>query len=145
MVPSTYSVHDIPSFLIKDVLKTKDYTIAIFRIPTNHVVLSYNNKQWLLTRSPVLTFIKLLSTIFVLALQNCPIRKLFLLDKTFWLVIFQVRLRSSYSKGLSLDTTLCNKVCQWLATGRWFSPGTPVSPTNKTDRHDISEILLKVV
>ena len=33
---------------------------------------------------------------------------------------------------------------QWLVTGRWFSPGTPVSPTNKTDRHDITEILLKV-
>ena len=29
-----------------------------------------------------------------------------------------------------LDTTLCNKVCQWLATGWWFSPGTPVSSTN---------------
>jgi hypothetical protein len=41
-----------------------------------------------------------------------------------------------------LDTTLCDKVCQWLATGRWFSPGTPVSSTNKIDRHDITEILL---
>jgi hypothetical protein len=30
-------------------------------------------------------------------------------------------------------------------TGRWFSPDTPVSSTNKTDRHDINEILLKVV
>ena len=30
-------------------------------------------------------------------------------------------------------------------TGRLFSPGTPVSSTNKTDRHDITEILLKVV
>jgi len=28
--------------------------------------------------------------------------------------------------------------------GRWFSPGTPVSFTNKTDHHDITEILLKV-
>ena len=36
-------------------------------------------------------------------------------------------------------TTLCDKVCQSLATGRWFSLGTPVSSTNKT------EILLKVV
>ena len=27
------------------------------------------------------------------------------------------------------------KVCQWLETGRWFSPGTPVSSSNKTDRH----------
>jgi hypothetical protein len=41
-------------------------------------------------------------------------------------------------------TTLCDKICQWLATGRWFSPGPPVSSTNKTDRHDIAEILLKV-
>jgi hypothetical protein len=28
--------------------------------------------------------------------------------------------------------------------GRWFSPGTPVSSTNKTDVHDIDEILLQV-
>jgi hypothetical protein len=31
-----------------------------------------------------------------------------------------------------------------LAHGRWFSPGTPASSTNKTGRHDIAEILLKV-
>ena len=43
-----------------------------------------------------------------------------------------------------LDTTLCDKVCRWLATGRWYFPGSPVSTTNKTDRHDIAEILLKV-
>jgi len=43
-----------------------------------------------------------------------------------------------------LDTTLCDKVCQWLATGRWFSHGTTVFSTNKTDRHNITEILLKV-
>ena len=30
-----------------------------------------------------------------------------------------------------LDTTLCDKVCQWLATGHWFSPGTLVSSTIK--------------
>jgi hypothetical protein len=29
-------------------------------------------------------------------------------------------------------------------TGWWFSPGTPVSSTHKTDHHDIAEILLKV-
>ena len=44
-----------------------------------------------------------------------------------------------------LDITLCYKVCQWLVVGWWFSPGTPVSSTNKTDRHDVAEILLKVV
>jgi len=36
------------------------------------------------------------------------------------------------------------KVCQWLVTGRWFYPGTLVPSTNKIDRHDITEILLKV-
>jgi hypothetical protein len=29
-------------------------------------------------------------------------------------------------------------------TGRWISPGTPVASTNKTNRHGITEILLKV-
>ena len=43
-----------------------------------------------------------------------------------------------------LDTTLCDKVCQWLATGWWFFPGTSVFSTNKTDRLDTAEILLKV-
>ena len=42
------------------------------------------------------------------------------------------------------DTTLCDKVCQWLAAGLWFSPGTPVSSTSNTDRFDKTEILLKV-
>ena len=28
--------------------------------------------------------------------------------------------------------------------GQWFSPGTPVSSTNKTDHHNITEILLRV-
>jgi hypothetical protein len=37
-----------------------------------------------------------------------------------------------------LDKTLCDTVCQW------FSSGNPVSSTNKTDCHDITEILLKV-
>ena len=40
-----------------------------------------------------------------------------------------------------LHTTLCDKVCQWLATGLWFAL---VSSTNKNDRHDVADILLKV-
>jgi hypothetical protein len=40
-----------------------------------------------------------------------------------------------------LDTKLCDKVCQWLTTGWWFSPGTPVSSTNKTDCHDITGLV----
>jgi hypothetical protein len=35
-----------------------------------------------------------------------------------------------------LNTTLCDQAYEWLAAGRWFSPGTLVSSTNKTDRHD---------
>ena len=41
-------------------------------------------------------------------------------------------------------TTLYDKACPWLAAGRWFSPGRRVSSTNKTDRHEITEIVLKV-
>ena len=43
-----------------------------------------------------------------------------------------------------LYSTLCDKVCQWLVTGRWFSSGILIFSTNKTDRHDITKILLKV-
>jgi hypothetical protein len=43
-----------------------------------------------------------------------------------------------------LETILCDKVCQCLATGLWFSVSTPVSSPMKTDRYDINEILLKV-
>jgi hypothetical protein len=41
-------------------------------------------------------------------------------------------------------TPLCEKVVQRLAKGQWFTPGAPISSTNRTDRHDITEILLKV-
>ena len=46
-----------------------------------------------------------------------------------------------------LETTTCDKVRQWIMTSRWFSLGTPVSATNKPDRHDIhvNIISLKVV
>jgi hypothetical protein len=48
-----------------------------------------------------------------------------------WIILFR--------RGV-LDTTLCDKVCQWLGTGRRFSLGTPVSSTNKTDGH-ITELV----
>ena len=51
--------------------------------------------------------------------------------------------RTPLRRGV-LYTMLCDNVCQWLATGRWFSPCTPISSTNKTHCHDITEILLKV-
>ena len=45
----------------------------------------------------------------------------------------------SHSWLCVLDTTLCDKVRQWLSTGWWFSTVTPGFL-----HHDITEILLKV-
>ena len=42
------------------------------------------------------------------------------------------------------STTICDKACQLLVTGRWFSPGPSASSTNITDRHNITEILLNI-
>jgi hypothetical protein len=47
-------------------------------------------------------------------------------------------------KGCTRLAAASDKVFQLLAHGRWFSPGTPISSTTKTGRHDIAEILLKV-
>jgi hypothetical protein len=38
---------------------------------------------------------------------------------TLW---FRIPLRRS-----ALNTILCDRVCLWLAAGRWFSPGIPIS------------------
>ena len=53
-----------------------------------------------------------------------------------WWVRISIRVRC---------TALCDKVCQWLATDCWvvFSC-PPVSSTNKTDRHDVTALLLKL-
>ena len=58
---------------------------------------------------------------------------------------YTLPLPQAWSPLMSWVQTQCDKVCQWLATCLWFSPGTQVSSTNKTDHHDITEILLKVV
>jgi hypothetical protein len=63
----------------------------------------------------------------------------YLCNQCLSLLMLWVRISSRAS-----STTLCDKVCQWLATGRWFYRGPPVFSTNKTDRHDITVILLKV-
>ena len=52
------------------------------------------------------------------------------LSSLMWWVRISIRARC---------TTLCDKVCQWLVTGRWFSP---VSSYNKTDCYDIPYIQL---
>ena len=47
-------------------------------------------------------------------------------------------------KGCTRLAAASDKGYQLLTHGRWFSPGTPVSSTTKTGRHDIAEILLKM-
>jgi hypothetical protein len=42
-----------------------------------------------------------------------------------------------------LHTTLSDTTCQWLAVCRFYSPVSSVSSTIKTDRQDITDILLK--
>ena len=44
----------------------------------------------------------------------------------------------------NLDQGEVYTICQWFAAGLWFSPAPPVSSANKTDRQNITEILLKV-
>ena len=39
---------------------------------------------------------------------------------------------------------ICDKVCQWLVAGQWFSQGITVSSTDEIDCHNIAEILLKM-
>jgi hypothetical protein len=41
--------------------------------------------------------------------------------------LFNKRIKTA----ISLVIFPCDEVCQWLATGRWHSPCTPVSSTNK--------------
>jgi hypothetical protein len=50
----------------------------------------------------------------------------------------------NYKKGCTRLAATSDKVYQFLAQGRWFSPSTPASSTTKTGRNDIAEILLKV-
>ena len=53
----------------------------------------------------------------------------------------------SYFESISwrgaLDRALCDKISQCPVAGRWFSLGTPGSPSQKIDRRKITETLLK--
>lgn len=66
--------------------------------------------------------IKLQSTSFILVLQNCPIRILYLLNMTFWLDVFWVWIQNSYqySKNLWLWGLDSNLVCQWVVLWRFY-------------------------
>jgi hypothetical protein len=58
----------------------------------------------------------------------------------------RVRVRlCKLQKGYTRLAAASDKAYQLLAYGWWFSPDTSASSTTKTGRHDIAEILLKVV
>ena len=57
----------------------------------------------------------------------------------------RARLCKLQKNGCTRFAAASDKVYQLLAHGRWFSPGTLASSITKTSRHDIAEILLKVV
>jgi hypothetical protein len=65
------------------------------------------------------------------------------LDCSFWLSLNPDK-TTDLPQVTDKLTTLCDTVCQWLVAGWWFSPDTPVSSISRTNRHDITEILLKV-
>jgi hypothetical protein len=58
--------------------------------------------------------------------------------------VFKKHLQKGYSR-IQSNTTLCDKFVSDLGqVGAWLSLGTLVFSTNKTDRHDITEIFFKV-
>jgi hypothetical protein len=51
-----------------------------------------------------------------------------------WIISIQLVLTLLFRIPLRLgipDATLCGKLCQCLAVGRWFTQGTPVPPSIK--------------
>ena len=62
------------------------------------------------------------------------------ITNTLWVLVQLCKLQ----KGCTRLAAAGDKVYQLLAHGRWFSASPPTSPTTKTGRHDIAEILLKV-
>jgi hypothetical protein len=62
----------------------------------------------------------------------------------FNIILFQNSNGITPFKEGCLDTTLCDIVYHWVVAGGCFSPDPPVSSTNKTDRHNMTQILLRV-
>jgi hypothetical protein len=54
--------------------------------------------------------------------------------------IQRIIMETETTDKLRLVTTLCDEVCQWLATCRWFSLGIPDSSTNTTQPTQLRNI-----
>ena len=87
-----------------------------------------------------------------MVLQNHPayakeLQRVMELEKTLQLasVICSNGRRLVYPQHLKINhyrslVTFRDKICQWLMTGRWFSPVTSISSIKKTDHRVIAEI-----
>jgi len=74
--------------------------------------------------------------------QSAPRLSMQLLVSELTVVLLKFNIICKYNTIVSSNPAHCEvysiqhyvKVCQWLLAGQWFSPGTPVSTTNKTVR-----------
>jgi hypothetical protein len=76
--------------------------------------------------------------LWLTVVSRALLQSIFLLQKLFHTLCVQWCNHWKGCRGrdrMVLDTTLCDKVYKWRATGQWFSPGTLVSSINKTDCH----------
>ena len=115
--------------------------LSFYSVITLFVLLSFYS---VITLFVILSFYSVITFLWRDCSRDCRVRDRMVVGFTItyaisayhhWCCEFAIRARC---------TTVCDKVCQWLAPCRWFSPGTPVSSTHKTDRHNITQILLKV-
>jgi hypothetical protein len=110
------------------------------------------NKQQSKNKNVAHIFSILFSFLFFNFCLSCARCCLYLSVAHSWLLFrFPVTfINTGNHKQCNVIVILCLRIyfyivtCQWLMAGRLFSPGTPVSSTNQTDRYDITEILLKV-
>ena len=90
----------------------------------------------------------------IVNIRNVYIRKpgLCITDKYFWIenriltknVVISWKEMYLFNMTESIWKFFFISIFIFLYYSFWFSPGTPASSTNTTDRHDITEILLKL-
>ena len=121
-----------PTSWLKDIPRTSDYMTPCYTSDKN-------NKM---VEKPLFNFHRHMNKSSIC--KGCSrVRHCMAVGFTTTYAIWSGKFKSCSSRAV-LDTALCDKVCQCLTAGRWFSPGTPVSSNNKTYRYYIVEILLKV-
>jgi hypothetical protein len=98
------------------------------------------HKKSLVFENPSTPFLSIITTTIKLDLK--------LYTLLFFIILHLVRICFLWHHNIHVTRTVMDwwyvdTFFQWLAIGQWFSPGPPPSCTNKSERHDITEILLK--